>query len=746
MDKNASKMKKIDNNNYSELLSQITSQLQDLKNSKNNEVAATANRLLDTILQRKEGGDKLIRDNDVLRIGIVGQVKAGKSSFLNSLFFNGENVLPKASTPMTAGLTILDYGEKEEFVVEYFNDKEWDDFVERAKLFDEEVANWKQQSGMLDISDEEAAKMANVDEVFVAAKELVSSCDHSVRSKIKPKSLVETVSFNGTKGLQQMLEAYVGAEGRYTPIVKSLTLHLNDERLMGVQIVDTPGVNDPVISREQRTKEFLRNSHGVFFLSYAGRFFDSTDVQFLGNRIGSEGICTVVLIGSKFDSALQQEGSKFRGNLEGAIYKCESALRSQFNNNIKDASFSGDRPELTWTSAICYAIATKPKSEWDTTERHTLSRLQDYFPEMFGNSENLSADDKDTLLDISNISTIREQYLEGIFVNNKEKIISDKLNAYFATTNQDFVNIFDKSLKELQSKKAILESTDLNTLALKRALYNDVIKRISSNISNICVAVDEKAERAETKVINSTSLTCNIPIPYNIKSLTFTRETTFWGKDKSFSVDVQIADLSKLCDQLKKFVDSTIASLTSKWEEESEILIKGINEKFNAIITKAEMQDSTGNFDSEILQNMVENTINRMSNRSTVKFDVIRDEFNNGIANALQGLDRISWRKKSMSEADARYTIEQQARDQYDLVHNKVRAFLSPFAQECKDKLHEARENVKKVLREDKKEFLDAINAQSEEFLKDLEQQLTEKSSQLKEYENAIDTLNNIIK
>ena len=207
MDKNTSAMKKIDNINFSELLSQITTQLQDLRQSKNNEVVATANKLLDIILQRKKGGEKLIKDNDVLRIGIVGQVKAGKSSFLNSLFFNGENVLPKASTPMTAGLTILDYGEKEEFVVEYFNDKEWDDFVERAKLFDEEVANWKQHSGMLDISDEEAAKMANVDEVFVAAKELVSSCNHSVRTKIRPKSLVETVSFSGTKGLHQMLEA-----------------------------------------------------------------------------------------------------------------------------------------------------------------------------------------------------------------------------------------------------------------------------------------------------------------------------------------------------------------------------------------------------------------------------------------------------------------------------------------------------------------------------------------------------------
>ena len=745
MDKNASIMKKINNKNYSEMLSQISVKLQELRQSKNNEVVATANRLLDIVQQRKEGGDMLIKDNNILRIGIVGQVKAGKSSFLNSLFFNGENVLPKASTPMTAGLTILDYGEKEEFVVEYFNEIEWDDFVERAKLYDEEVANWKQESGMLDISDEEAAKMANVDEVFVAAKELVSSCTHSVRTKIKRNSLIETVAFNGTKGLQQMLEAYVGAEGRYTPIVKSLTLHLNDNRLKGVQVVDTPGVNDPVISREQRTKEFLRNSHGVFFLSYSGRFFDSTDIQFLSNRIGSEGICSVVLIGSKFDSALQQEGNKYRGNLEGAINKCESALRSQFNNNLKDANYNGERPELTWTSAICYAIATKPKSEWDATEKHTLSRLQDYFPEMFGKNDNLSSDDKDTLLDISNISTIREQYLEGVFVNNKDKIISDKLNAYFSTTNDELDSAIGKSLKELQNKKAILESTDLNSLSSKKTLYDNVIKRISSNISNICVTVDENAEKAETKVINSTSLTYNISIPYNIISKSFTRESTFLGRSKSFSVDVKIADISKLCDQLGNFVDNTINSLTSKWEEESKTLINSIKEKFNTIINNAEMQDSTGNFDSVILLNMVENTIAKMSNRSTVKFDGIRDNFKNGIANALQGLDRISWCKTKMSEADAVYKIEQEANKQFDCVKVKVRSFLSPFASDCKDKLREARENIKRVFREDKKEFLDTIKVQSKDFLDELEKQLTEKKDKMKEYEEAIEVLNKIL-
>ena len=40
-----------------------------------------------------------------LRIGIMGRVKAGKSTFLNALLFDGQPVLPQAATPKTANLT-----------------------------------------------------------------------------------------------------------------------------------------------------------------------------------------------------------------------------------------------------------------------------------------------------------------------------------------------------------------------------------------------------------------------------------------------------------------------------------------------------------------------------------------------------------------------------------------------------------------------------------------------------------------
>ena len=72
--------------------------------------------------------DKNNNDRD-LKLGILGRVKAGKSSFLNALIFNGKNILPKAATPMTAALTILEFGEKFEAKVDFFSKEELNDII-----------------------------------------------------------------------------------------------------------------------------------------------------------------------------------------------------------------------------------------------------------------------------------------------------------------------------------------------------------------------------------------------------------------------------------------------------------------------------------------------------------------------------------------------------------------------------------------------------------------------------------------
>jgi len=70
------------------------------------------------------------REDRKLNIGIIGQVKAGKSSFLNTLLFRGEDILPKASTPKTATLTKMEYSEDNIIHIEYYSMDELERLIE----------------------------------------------------------------------------------------------------------------------------------------------------------------------------------------------------------------------------------------------------------------------------------------------------------------------------------------------------------------------------------------------------------------------------------------------------------------------------------------------------------------------------------------------------------------------------------------------------------------------------------------
>ena len=336
---------------------------------------------------------------------------------------------------MTAGLTVLEYGEQNEFEVEYYNKGEWVTFLDKAKEYDSIIQGQKEFCPAM--SDDELARMVNVPEDLAAAKELVVKCARIAQNEICEKSKTVTESFSDVRNLQNILEDYVGADGKYTSIVKCLTIRLNDDRLRNLRIVDTPGVNDPVVSREMRTREFLRECHGVFFLSYSGRFFDSTDVNFLTNRIGTQGIGTVVLVASKFDSVLQDVGTKFPDDLGNAMADCEMQLKKQLQRNLSNSDYKGEGPVFIASSGIGYSIANKPKDHWDATENHVVARMKNFYPSFFSNDQEI----KDTFFNLSQMDVLRSDYLDGIFVKNRDGIIQSKVNAYFTNASGELAKI-----------------------------------------------------------------------------------------------------------------------------------------------------------------------------------------------------------------------------------------------------------------------------------------------------------------
>ena len=226
--------------------------------------------------REKEIIDKI--NNDILTLGVIGQMKCGKSTFLNAFVF-GDTVLPSATTPMTAALSVITYGESKKLVAEFYTPDEWEEQkIQAYRSLDEVTGNAIEESKVK------------------AAKELVA----------KSANLPGDVnSFLGkTKDdTFENLKEYVGADGKFVSITKSVTIYYPHEYLKGVEIVDTPGFNDPIVSREERTKEFLKKADVILLMLYASRAFDSTDRTILFKNVRQCGIGKILIGVNKYDIA-----------------------------------------------------------------------------------------------------------------------------------------------------------------------------------------------------------------------------------------------------------------------------------------------------------------------------------------------------------------------------------------------------------------------------------------------------------
>lgn len=222
----------------------------------------------------KELIDKL--EKDILTIGVIGQMKCGKSTFLNSFVFE-DSVLPAATTPMTAALSVITYGEQKKVVAEFYTNDEWEEQKAQAARSLDDVAG--------DTMAESKIK---------AAKELVSKASRL------GSNLRDYLGKTKEDSFDNIIE-YVGADGKYVSITKSVKIYYPKEYLNGVEIVDTPGFNDPIVSREERTKEFLKKADVVLMMLYAGRPFDATDRDIIFKNVSQCGIGKVLIGINKYD-------------------------------------------------------------------------------------------------------------------------------------------------------------------------------------------------------------------------------------------------------------------------------------------------------------------------------------------------------------------------------------------------------------------------------------------------------------
>ncbi|QTO97859.1 dynamin family protein [Helicobacter pylori] len=468
-----------------------------------------------------------------LKIGIIGRVKAGKSSLLNALIFEGVEVLPKAATPMTASLTILKYAKTLSAEVEFYSPKdiaelknEHERYVrEFNKIVDEEVKKQKQSlanranrakegfknlGNMLSrnknpeavpkeniLSDEEIVKRAEriAKNELEKDTKLVSSHDQYEKIKesgsLNTKNLDPCIQANSLEELNQKLLQFVGANGKFMPHTKAVRISLNNPNLKDLEVIDTPGVNDPIASREERTKALLKDCDVVFIVSPSGQFLTDSDMSLFDRVSNKEGLQEIYFVASQADSAVgsMSEVEKSRQHLPTALENAQKALSSQLNNimgaliqnypNQQEIFEKAIKNGVILASGVCFSMYKdfSNQASWErnqkTEEYHNaLRNLRDAYPDAF------SSDDKskESLLFLSNMGAIEERLKKA--AQEKEKIMSQKLQNYAQSQANNLHKLIAQLLQDLEEEKKRIKNADISAIKEQIKAY----EKLSGNI------------------------------------------------------------------------------------------------------------------------------------------------------------------------------------------------------------------------------------------------------------------------
>lgn len=452
-----------------------------------------------------ENYKRLESEDKILTIGIVGQVKAGKSSFLNTLFFDSEDVLPKAATPMTAALTKIRYSENISAKVHFFT---LDDFKtvengareckiaienERKKRNEDNKKKGKPEIKLTD------AQLLGMVELSDSAKAFYEIFENFKKNEVELRRKLENSENNENfevldnvdtiDALKDRLEDYVGVNGKYMPIVKYIEIFLNIEKVKDFDIVDTPGLNDPVISRGQLTRDFLGKCDVIFLLSPTSQFFDSQDISLFSEQLPQEGIKEVVVVGSKFDNGLIGESQKYNNDIKSAQAGVESVLNEQFkarinNSNRKDIFEKAFPPR--YISSSCYDIY-KHYSNLSKREDGIKKNIIRAFPHFL--------DDAESYKKLSGIEIFNSTIIPEI-VSKKDNIFKERSNSIYSGFIERFTQSIEELYKEVTKKQEELSNGDIKTLEDKVKSTLNNLEKLKDNIDD---CYDEKTHEIKVK-------------------------------------------------------------------------------------------------------------------------------------------------------------------------------------------------------------------------------------------------------
>ncbi|CAM2789377.1 dynamin family protein [Helicobacter burdigaliensis] len=339
-------------------------------------------------------------------IGVSGVLSAGKSTFLNALF--KREVLGSSSIPETASLTILKYGE-ERARVHFWNMQEWE--IMQSFLEEEIIEKLEKES-----------------------KDKITKEGRSL--EILLSDLRSYTSANADSKLATL--------AKYNEIFLPVEFLKND-----VEIVDTPGLDDPMLQREQITKQYLERCDLLIHVMNVSQSATQVDMDFLLEALEYGNLARILVVLTHIDLVKEEE-------FQEVLEYTKSTLRSKIAKNkeelLKRIAFVG----VASYPALLYATNPNKAKELGLKEAN-MKEVEQYLEDILFGENSLKS--KDIIYLSSNaMLKVAKQIESGLELQEKMLFSSEEKILEFI---QKLQNKKADLQKELQDYKIQIENAKI---------------------------------------------------------------------------------------------------------------------------------------------------------------------------------------------------------------------------------------------------------------------------------------------
>lgn len=710
--------------------------------------------------------NKVLEEGRQLRLGIVGEVKAGKSSFLNAMLFEGKDILPKAPTPMTAALTRISYNETPKAKIVFYDFNDWNSICTMARKYNETLQKMyeeyqikieqeqqkkfsienlkyiknvrKQEDKMKTVNfimskkDFERENRENIPMEYRACKEVLDLADSNninVEAFLGTEKIIQG-SLEEEYGYLKQLNEYVGSEGKYTAIVKYTEIQLNHKMLEGIEVIDTPGLNDPILSRSRTTQKFLIECDAVFLLGYCGQFLGADDMEFMMSSLPNEGINKAVLIGSKMDSAILQYPSKNNPSFKVAYLGTKRNCERQAEENINECSITSSNEKLLsqikaslppkCISSLAYAASLQMK-KGEPLGKYEANMVKNFcrrFPDF--------PNDADTWLGLSNIVEVKKEVFEET-KQQKEKIITERMKHIVSSQIVKFLNLLENISIQAKSNQSDLKKYDCEQLEAK-------LENLKENLDSVRIVVKnlfEKSAIESQRIIEDMAVDIGLEMSNHLQFEVVTSTKTqhhsstsghLWWKTTNEWDEVirtNTAQLSDIDENIRNYCFSCMKMINANFK--NLLKIDSLQNNIKATVIGA-FEQSDKEFDENKILIPLENALSRITLPS---LEMNLETYENMLDEKLGGIVLNG-------------TVKNEKIPLLKRTQDKILAIMS---QDIIKKIKEQGIMIDKNLQTQAALFIDNIVNQLAENQKKLEFMIQDKQASLKKLEEFIDKI-----